>query len=122
MSRVSFQVAAILLFIVTIFFLWDFSQRVITNVRLAQIEKTYEQAVAQEEQRNRDLRERKQFVQTDGYADWYARHYWHWASPNDIVVIPQIPPTPTPNRNTPTPAPVPTKTWQQELFDFLFGP
>lgn len=122
MSRVSFQVIAILIFVATVFFLWDYSQRVINNVRLAQIEKAYEQAVSQEELRNLELRRRKQEVQTDAYADWYVRHYWRWALPGDTVVVPQIPPTPTPHRQTPTPTPIPTKTWQQEWFDFLFGP
>lgn len=122
MSRVSFQVIAILVFAVTVVFLWDYSQRVLANVRLAQIEREYESKVKQEEQRNQELRARKQWVQTDTFADWYARHHWHWASPNDTVAIPQFPPTPTPPRLTPTPTPLPTKTWQQEWLDFLFGP
>lgn len=122
MSRVSFQVLAMLVFIATVIFLWDYSQRVITTMRLEQIEKEYETQVAQEEEKNTQLRAKKQFVQTDTYADWYVRHNWNWAEPNDIIALPQLPPTPTPHRHTPTPTPPPTKTWQQEWLDFLFGP
>ena len=56
MSRVSFQVVAILIFAATLFFLWDFSQRVVTNVRLAQTERQLEQQVAQEQAKNIALR------------------------------------------------------------------
>ncbi len=122
MSRISFQVVAILIFAATLFFLWDFSQRVVTNVRLAQAEKLYEQRVAQEEAKNIALREQKQRVQTDAFADWYARHYWRWALPGDNLVVPQITPAPTPNINALAPTPPPAKAWWQEWFDFLFGP
>ncbi|MBM3127137.1 MAG: hypothetical protein FJ009_00700 [Chloroflexi bacterium] len=122
MFRVSFQAVAILIFAATLFFLWDFSQRVITNVRLAQTEKVYEQGVATEEARNKALREQKQRVQTDAYADWYARHHWRWALPGDTVVVPQKTPAPTPNVSAPAPTPPPAKAWWQDLLDFLFGP
>lgn len=122
MSRISFQVVAILIFAATLFFLWDFSQRVVTNVRLAQTEKLSEQRVAQEESKNTALREQKQRVQTDAFADWYARHYWRWALPGDHLVVPQTTPAPTPNVNAPVPTPPPAKAWWQDWLDFLFGP
>jgi hypothetical protein len=122
MSRVSFQVIAIVIFAATLFFLWDFSQRVITNVRLAQTEKLYEQRVAQEEAKNNALREQKQRVQTDAYVEGYVRGNWHYALPGDNVVMPQVTPEPTPSASAPAPAAPPTKAWWQDLLDFLFGP
>ena len=122
MSRVSLQVIAILIFAATIFFLWDFSQRVVTNVRLAQSEKQLEQQVAQAEAKNAALRTLKQRAQTDAYAEDFVRRNWHWARPEDIVVIPQITPVPTPVISVPAPTPPPAKAWWQDWLDFLFGP
>jgi hypothetical protein len=122
MSRVSFQVAAILIFVATLFFLWDFSQRVITNVRLAQAEQQLEQRVAQEQARNDALRALKQRAQSDAFAEDFARRHWHWAKPEDIVVIPQITTAPTPMVSAPVPTPPPAKAWWQDWLDFLFGP
>jgi cell division protein FtsB len=121
MSRLPIQFITIFIIVLTLFFLWDFSQRVVTSVRLAQLEKTYEQLVAQEEERNRILRELKTYIQSDEYVIDYARRKLRWALPNDTVVIPQITPVPTPTPGAPTPTPIPTKTFQQELFDFLLG-
>jgi hypothetical protein len=122
MSRVSFQVVAIIFLVATAFFLWDFSQRVLTNVRLAQSEKQLEQSVADEEAKNKDLREQKQRVQTDAYVEDFVRRNWHWAKPEDTVVIPQITALPTPVPSAPESAPLPAKPWWQDWFDFLFGP
>jgi hypothetical protein len=122
MSRVSFQVVAIIIFAATLFFLWDFSQRVVTNVRLAQTERQLEQQVAQEQAKNTALRELKQRAQTDAYAEDFVRRNWHWARPEDNVVIPQITPVPTPMVSAPVPTPPPAKAWWQDWFDFLFGP
>ena len=122
MSRVSFQMVVILIFAATLFFVWDFSQRVVTNVRLAQTEKHLELQVAQAEAQNAALRELKQRAQTDAYAEDIARRNWHWARLEDNVVIPQITPAPTPIGNAPVPTPPPTKAWWQDWLDFLFGP
>ncbi len=122
MSRVSFQVLAILIFTATLFFLWDFSQRVVTNVRLAQAEQQLEQRVAQEQAKNTALRELKRRAQTDAYAEEYVRRNWHWARSEDTVVIPQITPAPTPIVSAPAPTPPPAKAWWQDWLDFLFGP
>lgn len=122
MSRVSFQVVTILIFVATLFFLWDFSQRVITNVRLAQTERQLEQRVAQERARNIALRELKQRAQSDAFAEDFARQNWRWAKPGEIVVISQITPQPTPIISVPAPTPLPPKAWWQDLFDLLFGP
>lgn len=122
MSRISFQVVAILIFVAALFFLWNFSQRVVTNVRLAQEEQQLEQSAAQEEAKNTALRDLKQRAQTDAYAEDFVRRNWHWALPNDNVVIPQITPAPTPVVNAPAQTPLPTKGWWQDWLDFLFGP
>ncbi|MEW5720378.1 MAG: hypothetical protein AB1817_17265 [Chloroflexota bacterium] len=122
MSRVSFQVLAILIFTATLFFLWDFSQRVVTNVRLAQAEQQLEQRVAQEQAKNAALRELKRRAQTDAYAEEYVRRNWHWARSEDTVVIPQITPAPPPVASAPAPTPPPAKAWWQDWLDFLFGP
>ena len=122
MSRVSFQVVAIIIFAAAAFFLWDLSQRVVTNVRLAQTERQLELQVAQAEARNAALRALKQRAQTDGYAEEMARRNRHWARPEDNVVIPQITPVPTPIVPAPAPTPPPAKAWWQEWLDFLFGP
>ena len=122
MSRVSFQVVAILVFAATLFLLWDFSQRVVTNMRLAQTEKQLEQQVAQMEAKNAELRALKQRAQTDGYAEESARRNWRWARPEDNVVVPQIAPMPTPMVNAPAPTQLPAKAWWQDWLDFLIGP
>ena len=121
MSRVSFQVVIILIFAATVFFVWDFSQRVVTNVRLTQTEKQLEQQVAQAEAQNVALRELKRRAQTNEYAEEVARR-WHWARPEDIVVIPQITPVPTPSVSVPASPLPPAKAWWQDWLDFLFGP
>ena len=122
MSRVSFQVVAILVFAATLFFVWDFSRRVVTNVRLAQTEKQLEQQVAREEAKNTALREWKQRAPTDAFAEDFVRRNWHWARPEDNVVIPQIIPMPAPVGSAPAPTPPPAKAWWQDWLDFLFGP
>ncbi|MCX7838903.1 MAG: hypothetical protein N2559_05545 [Anaerolineae bacterium] len=122
MSRLPIQTIALFLIIVAAFFLWDFSQRILINLQLWQLEKTYEQQVREEEMRNTELRQLRDYVATDEFVNDYARRNWRWALPNDTVVIPQITPVPTPTPRPTTPTPIPTKTLQQQLFDFFFGP
>lgn len=122
MSRLPSQTIILFSAIITLFFLWDFSQRVITSMQLLQLEKAYEQWVADEEKRNALLRTRQAYVQSDDFVIDYTRRNWRWAFPNDTVVIPQITPAPTPIPTPPAPTPIPTKTFQQQLFDLLFGP
>lgn len=122
MSRLPIQTIALFLVIVAAFFLWDFSQRLLINLQLWQLETTYAQQVREEEARNAQLRQQRDEVTTDDFVVDYARRQWRWALPNDTVVIPQITPAPTPVPVPPTPTPIPTKTLPQELFDLLFGP
>lgn len=122
MSRLPIQTIALFLVIVVAFFLWDFSQRILINLQLWQLEKMYEQQVREEEARNAQLRQLRDYVTTDDFVIDYTRRNWRWALANDTVVIPQITLAPTPIPIPPTPTPLPTKTLQQELFDLLFGP
>jgi hypothetical protein len=122
MSRFPVNAVLFFLLLLALFFVWDFSQRIITNARLAQLEQTYTQLVQEEEARNHMLRERKEYVQSDDFVIEYVRGKWRWALPSDTIVIPQITPAPTPTPIPATPTPIPTKTFQQQLFDLLFGP
>lgn len=122
MAHLPIRTIALFLVIVAAFFLWDFSQRILINLQLWQLEKTYEQQVREEEARNAQLRQLRDDVITDDFVIDYTRRNWRWALANDTVVIPQITPAPTPVPVSPTPTPLPTKTLQQELFDLLFGP
>lgn len=122
MSRVSFQVAAIIIFAATLFFIWDFSQRIVTNARIAQNEKRLERQVAQAEATHSALVERKQYVQSDAFVEEKVRTDWRWAREGDTVVIAQKTLAPTPVPSAPQPTPIPEKPWWQDVLDFLFGP
>jgi cell division protein FtsB len=122
MSRVSFQIAAIVFFTFTLFFVWDFSQRILTNVRLAQTEQRLEQQVGKADATHAALVEIKKNVQTDAYIEEKVRRDWRWAREGDKVIVPQITPAPTAAPNVAQPAPLPEKPWWEDWFDFLFGP
>jgi cell division protein FtsB len=121
MSRLPVHITAFIV-IIALFLLWDLGQRVMTSLRLMQLEQTYEQQLAEAEARNRELQKLKEYVQSDEYVIDYARRHWRWAFPGDTVVIPQITPVPTPTPSPATPTPIPTRTFQQKVFDFLLGP
>ena len=123
MSRLPIQFLAIPILALTFFFVWDFSQRVVTNVRIDQAEKEYEIKVAQAEVIRTALIAEKTRVASPAYAEEVARSKWRWARDGEMVVIPQVTPV------APTPVPVPqisipkpASSWWQELVDFLFGP
>ena len=122
MSRVTFQIAAIVFFTFTLFFVWDFSQRVLTYVRLGQAEQRFEIQVAHAEATHAALADIKKNVQTDAFVEDKVRRDWRWARDGDRVVIPQITPAPTAAPNVTQPAPIAGKPWWEDWFDFLFGP
>ena len=123
MSRMPIQVAAIITFAFALFFVWDLSQRVVTNIRLAQTEKQLEYDVARDRATQTALIEKKKYVQSSAYVETVARG-WNWAKEGETVAKPQITPatTPTVISAPPTPLPTPEKSWWQNLFEFLFGP
>ncbi len=122
MPRLSFQVVAILVFAATLFFVWDFSQRVVTNIRLAQIEKQLEQEVSQAQAKNAALRAQKTRAASPEFAEGFVRSQWHWVRDGETLVIPQVTPAAPPPASAQSVAPKPETPWWQNLFDFLFGP
>ena len=122
MSRVSFQIIAIVVFAFTLFFVWDFSQRIVTNVRLSQTEKRLELEVAHAEATRTALGVEKKHVQTDAFVEDKVRRDWQYTREGDTLVIPKITPAPTPAPAAPLPTPIPEKPWWREVLDFLFGP
>jgi hypothetical protein len=123
MSRMPFQVAAIVLFAFALFFVWDLSQRIVTNVRLMQAEKQLEYDVARGRATQTALVEKKKYVQSPAYVETVMRG-GHWVEEGETVAVPQITPaaTPTVISAPPTPTPTPEKSWWQDLLEFLFGP
>jgi cell division protein FtsB len=123
MSRLPIQVLAILVFALTLFFIWDFSQRVVTNIHLAQAEQDLEGRVAQADATRAALIAEKTRVASPDYAEQIARSKWHWARDGETLVVTQVTPVaPTPVPSAPSSTPKPEIPWWQQLFDFLFGP
>jgi cell division protein FtsB len=123
MSRLPIQFLAIPIIALTIFFVWDFSQRVVTNLRIDQAAKEYTIKVAHAQATQTALIAEKARVASPDYAEEVARSKWRWARDGETVVVTQVTPV------APTPVPVPqisipkpTTTWWQDLVDFLFGP
>jgi len=113
------QLLAIVVFAFTLYFVWDFSQRVVTSVRLTQSEQALEQEVAHAKATQTALFDKKKQVQSDAYVESVVRR-WRWAKDGETVVIAQITPAPTPAVNAPLPPPTQVPWWQQVL-NFLFG-
>lgn len=123
MSRLPIQALAILVFALTLFFIWDFSQRVVTNIHLAQAEQDLEGKVAQAQATRAALIAEKTRVASPDYAEQIARSKWHWARDGETLVVTQVTPVaPTPAPSVPSSMPAPEIPWWQQLFDFLFGP
>lgn len=122
MSRFTIQLLAIVIFALTLFFVWDFGQRVLTNVRLDQTEKQLELQVKQAEATKTALIAQKTRVASSEFAEAEARSKWRWVRDGETLVIPRITPAPTPVVVAPAPPPPPAKAWWQDWFDFLFGP
>jgi hypothetical protein len=120
MPRGSLQLLIIVVSAFTLYFVWDFSQRVVTSVRLTQSEQALEQDVAHAQATQTALFDRKKQVQTDAYVESVVRK-WHWAKDGETVVITQITPAPTPVIGVPQPQPAPQVPWWQQILNFLFG-
>lgn len=123
MSRLPVQVLAIIAFALTLFFIFDFSQRIITNIRLAETEKQLEQQVAQAQATRDALAAQRDRVSSPAFAESEARTRWHWVRDGETLVLTQVTPAVAPPAApTPTPRPEPEIPWWQTLIDFLFGP
>ena len=123
MSRLPIQFLIIPILALALFFVWDFSQRIVTNIRIDQTEQVYSTRVAQAQATQVALIAEKTRVASPDYAEEVARSKWRWAREGEMVVVPQV----TPVAPTPVPvpqafAPKPTTSWWQDLVDFLFGP
>ena len=120
MPRVSIQLLVIVVFAFTLYFVWDFSQRVVTSIRLSQSEQVAELQVAHAEATQTALVEKKKQVQSDAYVESVVRK-WHWAKDGETVVVTQITPAPTPVVSAPPSVPAPEVPWWQQILNFLFG-
>ena len=123
MPRSWIQIFAIIVFALAIFVVWDFSQRMVTSVRLSQAEQALEIQVAQEQATQTTLLDKRKQVQSDFYVEQYVRSKWHWVKDGDKIALPQITPAPAPILPAvPAPAPTPEPSLVQRIWDFLFGP
>ncbi|MDE3087919.1 MAG: hypothetical protein KGJ80_00850 [Chloroflexota bacterium] len=120
MPRLSIQLAAIVLSAFALYFVWDFSQRVVTSVRLTQDVQQSEQDVAHAQATQVALQNKKKLVQSNDYVETTVRK-WHWLRDGETLAIPQITPAPTPRVNAPLPPPAPETPWWQQILNFLFG-
>jgi hypothetical protein len=123
MPRSWIQIFAIIVFALVIFVVWDFSQRMVTSVRLSQAEQALEIQVAQEQATKTTLLDKRKQVQSDAYVELYVRSKWHWVKDGDKIAIPQITPAPAPILPAmPVPTPTPEPSTLQRVWNFLFGP
>lgn len=120
MPRGSIQLLVIVVFAFTLYFIWDFGQRVVTSIRLTQSEQAVERQVAYAQATQTALVEKKKQVQSDAYVESVVRK-WRWAQSGDTVVVTQITPAPTPVVSAPPSAPAPAAPWWQQILNFLFG-
>ena len=120
MPRGSIQLILIVVVAFTLYFVWDFSQRVVTSIRLTQSEQALAQDVAHAQATQTALFDKKKQVQTDAYVESVVRK-WHWAKDGETIVITQITPAPTPAMSAPQPTSPAEPPWWQQLFNFLFG-
>ncbi len=117
------QFLAIIAVVVGVFIAWDFGRRVLDGMRLAELDARADQELRMEQQTHDNLQQLQSYVQTDAYAEQYAREKWHWQGENETEFIPIATPVPTatprPKAVPPTPAP---KSFWQELLDKIYGP
>jgi hypothetical protein len=118
--RVSLQVLAIVLVAFTFYFVWDFSQRVVTSIRLDQSAQQAQVAVDHALATQTALVERNTLVKSPQYVETVVRG-WHWAKDGEVVVIPQTTPVPTPPVGVAAPTHTPDPSLIQQIFNFLFG-
>src|SRR5574341_719687 len=93
MPRSWIQVFAIIVFAITLFALWDFSQRAMTAWRLSQAEQQLEQKIQRAQATQATLVEKKKIVQSDACVEKTARVNWHWVRADDKLVLPLTIPT-----------------------------
>lgn len=123
MSRVPFQVFTVLAFALTLFFIWDLSQRIVTNVRLTQAEQQLERQAANAKATRDALAARKAYVASPEFAEAEARTKWRWIRDGETLVITHVTPAPTPPPSAPVaPTPTPETPWWQSWIDFFLGP
>ncbi len=120
MPRVPLQLLAIVVFAFTLYFVWDFGQRVVTSIHLTQSEQQLELQVAHAEATQTALFDKKKQVQSDTYVESVVRR-WRWAKDGETVVVTQITPAPTPVLNASQAAPTPELPWWRQILNFLFG-
>jgi hypothetical protein len=120
MPRGSIQLLVIVVFAFTLYFIWDFSQRVVTSIRLTQSEQAAELQVAHAQATQTALIEKKKQVQSDAYVESVVRG-WHWGKDGETVVVSLITPAPTPMVSVPPPVPAAEAPWWQQILNFLFG-
>ncbi len=123
MSRVPLQVITLFAFALTLFFIWDLSQRIVTNIRLTQTEQQLERQVANAKATRDALVARKAYVASPEFAEAEARTKWHWIRDGETLVITRVTPTPTPPLSAPVaPTPKPETPWWQSWIDLFLGP
>lgn len=123
MSRLPNQVLTIVVSALMLFFIFDFSQRILVNIRLDQTKNQLERQVAQAQATRDALANKRALVSSPAYAESYARTQWHWVRDGETLVLTQVTPVAAPPA-LPVPAPtaVPEIPWWQKLIEFLFGP
>lgn len=122
MPRALVRAGSVFLIALVLFFAWDFSQRIGTNLRLNQSEQDLQVRVANAEATHMVLVARKARVETDQFVEDYVRRNWHWVREGETIVIIQPSPTPPAPTPTPVPTPIPPSDWWQDLSRLLFGP
>ncbi len=123
MSRLPNQVFLIVVFALTLFFIFDFSQRMLVNIRLEQTAQQLERQVAQAQATRDALANKRTLVSSPEYAESYARTRWHWVRDGETLVLTQVTPIAAPPASpVPAPTPIPEIPWWQKLSEFLFGP
>ena len=120
MPRVPLQFAIIVIAAFALYFVWDFSQRVVTSIRLTEYEQQLQIQVQQAQATQTALVEKKTQVQSDTYVEQVARG-WRWAKNGETIVVTQITPAPTPVPSAPQPTPTPDVPLWQQVLNFLFG-
>ena len=117
------QFLIIISVVVAVFIAWDFGRRVLDGMRLAELDAQADQSLQTEQQVHDQLQQLQSYVQTDDFANQYAREKWHWQGQNETEFVPVATPVPTatpaPKAVPPTPAP---KSFWQDLLDKLYGP
>lgn len=92
------QFMTIIALVVTVYFIVDFSDKVIASYRIHRVEARLSQEIEEGKAERQRLEERLKYVQTDEYVERVAREELKWGRPGETLVI-----VPSPQRLTPTP-------------------